>query len=144
MQIAILDIPQMTNLPPTCNQLEKNLSQGIKALYREQTAHPPQKITCKLFSRYLAIVNEEALTPVEKSLWGFGREELSKQIRSEIDKLIKPKLVELVESMTTAKIEEILSSVTFSSNKSGILVILSAPPLIRNTSSLPKYRKKSF
>lgn len=135
----------MTNipsLPPTCNQLEKNLSQSIKALYSEQIAHPPQKITCKLFSRYLAIVNEEALTPVEKSLWGFGKEDLSKQIRLEIDKLVKPKLVELIESMTTVKIEEMLSSVTFSNNKSGILVVLSAPPRVRNANSLPKYKKK--
>ena len=133
----------MTNLLPTCNQLEKDLSQSIKNMYREQIAHPPQKITCKLFSRYIAIVGDEALTPIEKSLWGFGKEELSEQIRFEIDRIVKLKLIQIIESMTSVKIEEILSNVTFATNKSGILVILSAPPLVSNINSLPKYKKKT-
>lgn len=140
-QIAVL-IPYMTDLLPTCNQLERDLSQSIKALYREQITYPPQKITCKLFSRYLAIVGDEALTPLEKNLWGLGKEDLSEKIRFEINELMKPKLVELLENMLSVKIEEILNEVTFSINKSGILVILSEPPAVRNAKSLPKYKKK--
>lgn len=131
----------MTDLLPTCNQLERDLSQSIKALYREQIIYSPQKITCKLFSRYIAIVGDEALTPLEKNLWRVGQENLSEKIRFEINELIKPKLVELLENMLKVKIEEILNEVTFSANKSGILVVLSQPPLVRNVKSLPKYKK---
>ncbi len=120
----------MTNLLPTCNQLEKQLSQSIRTLYKEEINHSPQKITCKLFSRYLAIISDEALTPVEKSLWGSGEQNLSEEIRLEIDSIIKPKLARLIENITTVKIEEILSNALFAINKSCILVIFSEPPQV--------------
>lgn len=127
---------------PTYKQLERNLSQSIRALYSEEINYSPQKITCKLFSRYLAIIADEALTPVEKSLWELGEKNLSEKIRLEIDCIIKPKLIQTIEKTTTVKIEEILSKATFTTNKSGILVILSEPPPVRNSKSLPKLKLK--
>lgn len=132
----------MTNKLPTYKQLERNLAQNIKKLYREEIDHPPQKITCQLFSRYLAIVGDEALTPLEKNLWQYGKKSLSEEIRLEINRIIKPKLIQLIENTIAVKTEEILSNVTFSSNKSGILVILSEPPQVRNSELIPKFKNK--
>ena len=132
----------MSNQLPTYKQLEKNLSRKIKVLYSEQIDYPPKKVTCKLFSRYLAIVADDPLTPIEKNLWEFGEKSLSAEIRCEINSIIKPKLVELIESIISVKIEEILSNVTFKTNKSGILVILSEPPQVSNLELLPKTTSK--
>ncbi|MEL6442538.1 MAG: Na-translocating system protein MpsC family protein [Cyanobacteria bacterium J06621_8] len=119
-------------------QLEKRLSQNIKALYDEEINFSPQKITCKLFSRYLAVVSDEALTPLEKSLWGFGKKNLSEEIRFEIDNIIKPKLIRVIESIVEVKVEAVLSNAAFTLNKCGILIIFEEPPHVSNFSNLSK------
>lgn len=128
----------MNDLLPTCKQLERNLSQSIRAFYNAEINFPPQKVTCKLFSRYLAIVAEEALTPVEKSLLAQGKTELLEQIRREIALIFRPKLVRLIQDIVGVEPIEILTDVTFTSNKTGILVVLSELPKVRSTKSLPK------
>ena len=132
----------MSKLLPTYKELERSLSQSIRALYGNSIDYPPQKVTCKLFSRYLAIVSDDALTPLEKTLWTAGKQELTSEIRSEIDRIIEPKLVSLVENIVEVKIEEVLCNAAFEANKSGILLILSEPPSVRNPQFLPKHRGK--
>lgn len=123
---------------PTCKQLERDLSQSIRAFYVDEIKFSPQKITCKLFSKYLIIIAEEAMTPLEKSLWETGKEELTKQLRSEINSIFKPKLIQVIEDIIGVKVEEVISTVTFTSNKSGTVIILSEPPQIREFKPVPK------
>lgn len=126
---------------PTCKQLERNLSQNIRAFYIREINHPPQNISCKLFSRYIAIAADEALTPLECSLWESGQEELTVEIRSEINDIFKPKLTSVIEETLNIKVEEILSNVTFEGNRLGTLVILSQAPLCRKSKSPSKFKK---
>lgn len=120
---------------PTCKQLERDLSQKIRAFYNTEINFPPQKITCKLFSKYLAIVLDEALTPVEKSLIARGKTELVKQIRREISLILRPKLVRPIEETLGVEAIAILTDITYTSNKIGILVILSESPKVRSSKS---------
>ena len=127
---------------PTCKQLEKSLSQNIRAFYVREINHPPQNIICRLFSRYIAISADEVLTPLECSLWKSGKEELTIEIRSEINDIFKPKLTSVIEETLNIKVEEILSNVTFESNRLGTLVILSQAPLYRKSKSSSKLKKR--
>jgi uncharacterized protein YbcI len=122
----------MSNHTPTYRQIERDLSQKIKALYNAEINYSPKEITCKLFSRYLAIVADETLSPLEKNLWQQGQIELIEQIRQEIAFLFRPKLIKIIEDIVGTEIVEILGDVVLSNNRSGILVVLSESPRRRN------------
>lgn len=139
-----INYTNMNTKLPTCKQLEKNLSQNIRTFYLREINHPPQNITCKLFSRYVAISADEALTPLEYNLWESGKEELSVQIRSEINDIFKPKLTSVIEETLNITVEEILSNVTFVGNRLGTLVILSQAPLYRKSKSARRSRRQKL
>lgn len=132
----------MNNKLPTCKQLERDLSQNIRAFYVKEINHPPQKITCKIFSRYIAIVSEEALTPLEISIWELGEKDFILEIRREIDKVIKPKLSKLIEEMLNIQVEDILSDVSFTKNRIASIVLLSNIPQTRKSKSISKFHKQ--
>ena len=54
---------------PTYGKLERELSQTIYRLYRNELGHSPSKITCKFASNNLVIVIEDSLTTIEKTLF---------------------------------------------------------------------------
>ncbi|WP_144871057.1 Na-translocating system protein MpsC family protein [Hyella patelloides] len=53
---------------PTSGQLERNLSQDRQKLYRQKLKHFPRKVTCQPFGNQLAILIEDALTLINRSL----------------------------------------------------------------------------
>ena len=122
----------MSERLPTFKQLEKDLSQKIKELYNLEINFAPQKVTCKLFSRYLAIVMDEALTPLEKSLIAYGKKGLIAQLRRETSSIFRPRLVKSIEETLGVSIVEILTNTTFIGNKTGTLVVLSESPKVRS------------
>lgn len=137
----LIDRNKMNSNLPTCKQLEKSLSQNIRAFYLREINHPPQNISCKLFSRYIAISADKALTPLECNLWESGEEELTIEVRSEINNIFKPKLTSIVEEILNIKVDDILSNVTFAGNRLCTLIILSQPPLYRESKSSSRLKK---
>ena len=129
----------MSDRLPTYKQLEKDLSLKIKALYNLEINFAPRKVACKLFSKYLAIVMDGALSPLEKSLLDRGKHETIARLREETFLVFRPKLSELIEEIVGVKIIEILSDTTFTSNKTGTLVVLSELPKVRSSKALPKF-----
>ena len=123
---------------PTCKQLERDLSQQIRAFYNTELGFPPQKVSCKFFAKYLAIVLDEALTPVEKSLIAGGKTEQVKQIRREMSLILRPKLARAIEETVGVEAIAILTDIAYTSNKTGTLVVLSESPKVRSSKSLPK------
>ena len=121
----------MKNKLPTSRQLERELSQQIRNFYQEQISLKPQRITCKLFSRYIAIVADNALTPVESSLWQLGNQSLIQRVRNEINDTLKPKLSKLISEILKVEVEALLEGADFGTNRFGLLVILSQPQLLR-------------
>ena len=122
----------MSERLPTSKQLERDLSQKIKELYNLEMNFAPRRVTCKLFSRYIAIVVDEALTPLEKSLIAYGKKGLIAQLRRETSSIFKPRLVKSIEETLGVSIVEILTNTTFIGNKTGTLVVLSESPKVRS------------
>ena len=120
----------MINKVPTSRQIENELSQRIRAFYQEQINFAPQKVTCKLFSKYLAIIAENAITPIESNLWKFGQTKLSERVRSEINTNLKPELSELIADTLNVEVIELLNGTAFPTNRCIILAILAQPPQI--------------
>jgi uncharacterized protein YbcI len=117
---------------PTSRQLETELSQQIRNVYLEKIDFKPQKITCKLFSKYLAIVGDNAITPVEANLWQSGDRELVRQIRKEIDDSFKPQLSKLIADILNVEVVGLLIETAFETDRSIVLAILSESPQVRN------------
>ena len=120
----------MINKVPTSRQIENKLSQRIKAFYQEQINFTPQKVSCKLFSKYLAIIAENAITPIESNLWKFGQKKLSERVRSQINTNLKPELSKLIAETLNVEVIELLNGTAFSTNRCITLAILAQPPQI--------------
>ena len=131
----------MEKILPTSGQLERNLSQGIQRLYRQELEHSPQKVTCQLFSNKLAIVIEDALTAIEKTLASSENDfSTVRQLNTVINQAIKPKLKALVETTLAVEVQDILFDSTFETNQTGAIMTLKQLPVVRNPQSIPKYK----
>jgi uncharacterized protein YbcI len=128
---------------PTRGQVERTLAQRIQALYREQLGHQPSKVTSRLSDQNLVVVIEDSITPPEQLLAQIGRQELAEQVRSDLDEAIQPQLRELIEEILHVSVVEILSDATLETGRSGIIVILSETPDLRDSVSNSKMRKKA-
>lgn len=120
---------------PTRGQIERELSQQLQALYREQLGHQPGKITCQLCDSRITIVVEDSVTQPEKLLVNDGREQLAEQVRSDLDHAIRPKLIKLIEGILNVQVSDLLSDATLKTGNSGIIVILEQAPETRAPSS---------
>lgn len=131
----------MTTQTQTKGQLERTLSQGIQALYRDQLGHQPSKITCQISDRNLVIVLENSITPAEQLLAQSGSQELAEKVRGELDEAIQPGLKELIESTLNVTVTELLSDATLDTGRTGIIAVLEESPSFRNSATTSKNKK---
>jgi len=124
---------------PTSGQLERDISQKVQKLYRQELEHSPHKVTCQLFGNRLVIVIEDALTAVEKTLADVeGNSDTVRKLNEAINESIKSKLKILVEKILGIEVEDILFDSTFKTNQTGAIITLKQPPIVRNPGSIPK------
>ena len=127
---------------PTRGQRERELSQRIQGLYANQLGHRPTKVTCQLFDDSLAIVMENSITPAEQLLVDRGQEELAEQVRSGLDDAIEPKLKALIEEVLEVEVLDLMGDATLETGRSGIVIVLSKTPEVRNPDAIPKAKPK--
>ena len=129
---------------PTFGQLERQLSQSIQKLYREDLGHSPKKVTCKFFKNQLSIVIEDALTAVEKALVSQENENQTiENLNSAINDAIKLKLKTIIETVLAVEVDDILFSSNIDTMRAGAIVILSQLPQIRNQKPSPIIRQNN-
>ena len=127
---------------PTRGQLEREISQKIQALYRFHLGHRPSKVISQLFDAKLAIIIEDSITNAEQILVKKGENELAKKVRSNLNDAIKPELKELIEEIVGVEVLDVLSDATLKTGRTGIIIILSQTPKIRELVNVHKVRKK--
>ena len=133
----------MQTMNPTSGQLERSLWQQIQTLYREYLGHRPGKVTCQLFDEKLAIVIENSITQPEQLLAEDGQDELVKQLREGLDDAIQPQLKALIERILSVKVVDVLTDATLETGRTGMIVILSTTPLVRDPEVIRKIKAKS-
>ena len=129
-----------TTTYPTVGQIEREISQKVRALYRNQLGHQPSKVDCHLLGNKLVISLEDVITPIEKLLVEAQSSNLVAQVRQFIDETIKPKLQEIVEEISQVSVTNCLYDTAINTGCAGAIVILANPPQTR----LPKSAKKSM
>jgi len=130
----------MTNNLLTCGQLERKLSQEIQAFYRQHLGHQPSKVTCQFFASKLAVIIENSITNAEKILVEEGKSDLAQKVRSNLDDAIQPELKALIHQITDVEVLDLLCDATLDTGRTGIIVILSETPKVRNPESIPKVK----
>jgi uncharacterized protein YbcI len=110
---------------PTRGQLERSLSQQIQKLYREELGHSTGKVICQLRDDQLTIIIESSLTQPEKLLLQEFEPERVEQLRSDLDDVVRPKLISLVEESLHRAVVDLMSDTTLETGRTGFVVILS-------------------
>lgn len=124
----------------TRGQLERKLSQAIQAFYRNHLGHQPSKVTCQLFEAKLAIIIENSITNAEQILVDKGEKKLAREVRSSLNDAIQPQLKNLIQETAMVKVVDILSDATQDTGCTGIIVVFSNSPQVKNPKSIPKLK----
>ena len=109
-------------------KLESILSERIQSLYKKQLQHEINGITYHFFENTLIITIEGTLTQPEKLLNENQHQQLAKQVRKVIDKLIQPKIITSIEEVMDVKVVDFLCDTTIDTSRTGAIAILGFKP----------------
>ncbi len=124
----------------TVGQVEREVSQKMQSLYKKHLGHQPSKVTCQLFGTKLAIVLEDSVTQPEKLLAEEGQLKLAQQVRDDLNAAMRPQIKQLVSQILNVDIVDIMSNATLETGRTGIIIVLSSTPAVRNPESIPKMK----
>ncbi|MBC1239632.1 DUF2294 domain-containing protein [Nostoc sp. 2RC] len=111
-------------IQPTIGQLETEISDKVKNLYHQRLGQLPSQIICHFFDTEIIISLENSITPVEETLLQGGYENLAEQVRSYLDKLIKPQLKKTIEEIIGKPVLNLMTNTNLVTRRTGIIVIL--------------------
>ncbi len=117
---------------PTRGQLERSLSQKIQGLYRQQLGHQPSKISCNLSGEQLTILIENAVTQPEQFLLEKGKEELTEEVRSNLEDVLESSLKTLIKDIVGVEVIDLLSDTTLETGRSAVIAVLASKPQLRS------------
>ncbi len=126
----------------TRGQLERNLTQRIQGFYFEQFGRRPEKVTCQFFDEKLAIAIEKMVSPTEKLLIENQRHDYARELRSQLDIYLKPRLQKLIEEIIDTGILVLLIDTDLDVDVSGIIAVLASSPPVRDPDTIPKVKKE--
>lgn len=118
----------------TSGQLERRLSQQVQKLYRDQLGHATGKVSCQLRNHHLTVVIESSLTQPEQLLLEESEDERVEQLRSDLDKAVRPKLVQIIEEVLQCRVADLMSDTTLATERTSFVVVLE--PFASETTSL--------
>jgi uncharacterized protein YbcI len=118
----------MTNTLPTSGQLERTLSQRMQALYRNQVGHRLDRVTCQIVDQKILIILENAVTPAEQLLAESGKEDLVEEIHANLNEVIRPKIIDLIEEVVGVSVVDLLSDAKLETERTGIIALLEKTP----------------
>ena len=109
-------------------KLESILSERIQNLYQKQLQHEIKDITYHFFENTLIIMMEGTLTPPEQLLNENQHQQLAKQVREVIDRLIQPQIRISIEQVMDVKVVDFLCDTTIDTSRTGAIAILGFKP----------------
>ena len=116
---------------PTRGQLERQISQNLRSLYRQQFGHLPSKIVCHLFDDKLAIIGENATTNIEQMLLGNSQLDLARSTRLAINEVFTTKVKQEIVAILKVEVKDLIIDSVLDSGYIGIVVFLEDRPKMR-------------
>ena len=141
----MLYVKNMTgeNLVPTRGKLERNMAQGIQALYRSVLGHQTSQALCNIWDNKLIIVIENAITKPEKLLAQNGQKDLASQVRSQLELVLEVALKDLIKEVLGVAVTDFLSDATLETGRIGTIAILESAPQVRDATSKSKIPREA-
>ena len=125
---------------PTRGQLERQMSQTLQSLYRQQFGHLASKITCHLFDNKVAIVAEDTITKVEKILYDHSKLDLVYNIRFAIGEAFVRQVKQITTEILQVEVIDIIFDSTSNSGYLGMIIFLYNSPQMRLSKKSYKQR----
>ena len=130
----------MNSETQTRGQLERTLSQRIRALYRTQLGQQPSRVQCQIFDGKVVIVLEDSITKTEQFLVASGQEKLAEQVRDDLDKAFNPQLTKLIQEVIGIEVVDILTDATLKTGRTGTIAVLADTPQFRESQATRKLK----
>ncbi|WP_204141836.1 DUF2294 domain-containing protein [Halomicronema sp. CCY15110] len=115
-------------------QTQRTLSQKIQKLYKNHIGHAPGKVTCQIVSNTVTFLAEDSLTKLERLLLEGEKGDITsakvdvEQVREDLDKALRPALIDILQTTLNAEVVDILSDTTLATGRTAIVVVLSETP----------------
>jgi uncharacterized protein YbcI len=109
------------------------LRSQLHAFYQTELGHQPEEISCQLSRTTLAIVVKNSVTQPERLLLDHGQHHLVRRIRSNLEKVMRPQIKEVIEQLTEVAVIDLLMDTHLHTNQTSIIALLSNAPSRRTT-----------
>ncbi|NJM84751.1 MAG: DUF2294 domain-containing protein [Leptolyngbyaceae cyanobacterium RM2_2_21] len=124
----------------TVQELEDWLSHEIGSLYSNKLGQQPGEITCQLFEAKLAVVLEESVTHLERMLISANHDRMVHQIRTTLNRSLQTRISHLLEETAGVAVIDFLSSTTFDTRRTGMIIFFEDAPAVTDPYVIPKYK----
>ena len=124
----------------TAGQLEREISQKVQALYRRTLGYQTGRVNCQFFDSKIAIVIEDSITLPVKLLVEAGQLPLAQQVRADVNSAMQPQVKQLIAQILGTEVIDVLSDAALDTGRTGIIVVLAAPPAVRNPEAILKLK----
>jgi len=108
-------------------------------LYTEHL--PTPAAGTQLFGAKLAIVLKDSVTQSEQLLAEEEQTDLAQKVRDDLNSAMQPQVKKLVHPILGVEVLDILSDATLETGRTGIIIVLSGNPQVRNPEAIPKMKK---
>lgn len=114
----------------TLKELEQQVLQCIQQLYVDLLGHQPQQVSCQLVDKTLTVLIEDSITQPEQILVNSGKQDLVKQVRSNIHVAVESKLKTSIEEIIGVPVIDLFADSTLATRRTSIVAILATAPHI--------------
>lgn len=112
----------------TVKQLEQEIVKSIQDLFENLLGHQPQQVSCQLVDKTLTVLLEDSITQPEQILVNSGKNDLVKQVRSNILVAIESPLRANIEEIVGIPVIDLFSDSTLDTRRTSVVAILAAAP----------------
>ncbi|KJH71128.1 DUF2294 domain-containing protein [Aliterella atlantica] len=112
----------------TLKELEQKILQCIQKLYVDLLGHQPQQVSCQLVDKTLTVLIEDSITQPEQILVNSGKQDLVKQVRSNIHVAVESRLRANIEEIVGVAVTDLFADSTLDTRRTSIVAILATAP----------------
>jgi len=112
----------------TVKQLEQEIVKSIQDLFGNLLGHQPQQVSCQLVDKTLTVLLEDSITQPEQILVESGKNDLVKQVRSNILVAIESPLRANIEEIVGIPVIDLFADSTLDTRRTSVVAILAAAP----------------
>lgn len=132
MDIKNKDCPPIATKLLTHKQLEREVAHQFQALNRQILGCCSQKASCTIFNNYLNIVVENAITPLESTMYEKGQIEMLCILRQTIDHVLKDRLSIIIQEVTSVEVKDLVCQLSLDTGRLIAMAVLSKFPPVRS------------